>query len=54
MSFQMIWPIGLMVLSNIFYNICSKETPSQMNPFAALIITYLVGAVVSADRKCGL
>ncbi|MGI6049575.1 MAG: EamA family transporter [Acetivibrionales bacterium] len=47
MSFTMIWPIVLIVLSNIFYNICSKETPSSINPFAALTVTYTIGAVVS-------
>ena len=47
MSFSMIWPIALIVLSNIFYNICSKETPSAINPFAALSVTYAVGAVLS-------
>lgn len=47
MSFSMIWPIALIVLSNVFYNICSKETPSAINPFAALSITYVIGAVVS-------
>lgn len=47
MSFAMIWPIVLIVLSNIFYNICSKETPSAIDPFASLTITYIIGAVVS-------
>jgi len=48
MSFSMIWPIALIILSNVFYHICSKETPSVINPFAALSITYVVGAMVSA------
>ena len=43
----MVWPIILIVLSNIFYNICSKETPANINPFASLTITYIIGAVVS-------
>ena len=43
----MIWPIALIVISNIFYNICSKETPAAINPFASLTVTYIVGAVVS-------
>jgi len=47
MSFSMIWPIALIVLSNVFYNICSKETPSGISPFAALSITYLIGAIFS-------
>lgn len=47
MSFSMIWPIALIVLSNVFYNICSKETPSAIDPFAALTVTYIIGAVMS-------
>lgn len=43
----MVWPIILIVLSNIFYNICSKETPANINPFASLTITYIIGAGVS-------
>jgi len=47
MLFQMIWPIALIVISNIFYNICSKETPAAIDPFASLTVTYIVGALVS-------
>ncbi len=47
MSFSMIWPIAIIVLSNVLYNICSKETPSAINPFAALTVTYIVGAIFS-------
>jgi len=48
MSFAMMWPIALIVLSNVFYNVCSKETPAAVNPFASLTVTYAVGAVFSA------
>ncbi len=47
MSIYMFWPIILAVLSDIFYQICAKSTPESLNPFASLIITYLVGAAVS-------
>lgn len=47
MNFSMVWPIALIVLSNVIYNICSKETPSAINPLAALTVTYIIGAVVS-------
>ena len=43
-----IWPIALVVLSNIIYHICAKSTPDKINPFASLTITYLVGAAASA------
>lgn len=42
-----VWPLGLVVLSNVFYQICAKEVPEKMNPFASLTITYAVGTVVS-------
>ena len=41
-------PIAIIVASNIFYHICSKSMPENVNPFAALTVTYLVGAAVSA------
>ena len=46
-SFSYIWPLGLIVLSNIAYHICAKQTPGNINPFAALIITYGVGIIAS-------
>lgn len=39
-----IWPIGLVVISNAVYQICTKSVPEGMNPFASLTVTYLVGA----------
>ena len=45
--FNYLWPIGLVILSNTIYQICAKSVPEDMNPFASLVITYLVGAVVS-------
>ena len=47
MTLSMLWPIALIVFSNIFYNICAKETPAGINPFASLSVTYLVGALFS-------
>ena len=43
-----ILPMALVVVSNIFYQICTKSVPKEMNPFAALIITYLTGTAASA------
>ncbi len=45
--FHYVWPIALVVLSNTFYQICAKEVPAKMDPFASLTVTYLVGAVIS-------
>ena len=46
-SLALYWPIMLAVFSDIFYQICAKSTPANLNPFASLTITYLVGAAVS-------
>ena len=40
-----IWPIALVVASNTIYQ---KSVPEEMNPFASIIVTYLVGAAASA------
>ena len=45
--FSYIWPLGLVVLSNVFYQICAKAVPDKMNPFASLTITYAIGAIAS-------
>ena len=46
--FSYIWPIALVVLSNVIYQICAKSVPQGMNPLASLTVTYLVGAAASA------
>ena len=46
--FPYVWPIALVVLSNVLYQICAKSIPANINPFASLTVTYLVGAAVSA------
>lgn len=52
MNFSYYWPIGLIVLSNIFYHICSKQMPGTVHPLAALTVTYGVGAVASGVLYC--
>ena len=42
-----IWPIALVVISNVIYQICAKSMPEDINPFASLTITYLVSAAAS-------
>jgi len=41
------WPIALVVLSNMFYQICAKSVPGELNPLASLTITYTIGALSS-------
>ena len=44
-----IWPMALIVGSNIIYQICAKSVPDKVNPFASLTVTYLVSAAA-----CGI
>ncbi len=46
--FTYLWPIMLVILSNVVYQICAKSVPNSVNPFASLTITYIIGAVCSA------
>ena len=45
---SMIWPIALVVFSNIVYQLCAKGVPKDMDAMASMTITYLVGAACSA------
>lgn len=45
--FAYYWPIGLLVLSNVFYHITAKSLPADVDAFFSMAITYVVGAVVS-------
>jgi EamA-like transporter family. len=40
-------PIVLIVIANVFYNICTKSTPATVNPFLSLMVTYLVAALLT-------
>ena len=42
-----IWPLSLVIFSNIVYQICAKSMPKDLNPFASLTVTYLVAFLVS-------
>lgn len=43
----LLYPVILIVISNVIYNICTKSTPSDANSFATLTITYSVAAAFS-------
>ena len=45
---SMLWPLLLIVAANCFYNICTKSLPENINTFGALVVTYLMGAFLSA------
>ena len=45
--FSYIWPIVMVVLCNVIYQICAKFVPEGMNPLASLSVTYAIGAITS-------
>lgn len=45
--FMYVFPIVLIVVSNIVYNVCQKSTPQNVNPFSALLITYITAAILT-------
>ena len=45
--FSYLWPMALIIVTNILYQICAKSVPRGIHPFASLTVTYLVGAVAS-------
>ncbi len=42
------WPIALVVISNVVYQICAKSIPKEMDTMASMVVTYIVGALCSA------
>ncbi len=47
MNFSFWWPVGLVVLSGVGYQVCAKEVSGGMHPVAALVMTYLVASAAS-------
>ena len=45
--FSFVWPIALVVFSNVIYHISAKSAPEDLNPLASLTVTYLIGALAS-------
>jgi EamA-like transporter family. len=45
--FFYVFSIVMIVASNILYNISQKSTPQRANPFSALLVTYLIAAVLT-------
>lgn len=42
---NMLWPVLIVVSSNVLYNICQKSTPEDINAFGTLMVSYLVAAI---------
>lgn len=45
--FEYVWPMLVVILCSVFYNITAKSTPENANPLFVIVITYIVGAIVS-------
>lgn len=45
--FYYVFPIILILASNILYNVCQKSTPQTANPWAALFVTYLIATIIT-------
>lgn len=47
MNFSFWWPVALVVISGVEYQVCAKEVSGGVNPIAALVVTYLVASAAS-------
>lgn len=45
--FSYIWPVALVVLANVFYQITAKSVPDKIDPLASVTVTYVVAAIAS-------
>lgn len=43
-----VWPVALVVMANVLYQISAKQIPEKIDPLASVTVTYLVGAAASA------
>ena len=46
--FSYVWPMALVILAEVVYQICTKSAPEAVHPLASLTVTYLVAALTSA------
>ena len=37
-----LWPIALVILSNVFYQICAKSVPEGMHPLAPFVLGFVI------------
>ena len=44
---EFVWPIALVIVSNVVYQVCAKSVPNAINPFASMTVTYVVAGIVS-------
>ena len=44
---NMIYPVLIVICANTIYHTSSKSTPTDINPFASLVLSYVVAAAIS-------
>ena len=44
---NMLWPILIVVGANTVYNVSTKSTPMDVNSFASLFLSYVIGTICS-------
>lgn len=44
---SLLWPVLLLVSANTVYQITAKSVPGGINPYASLLVTYLLAAAAS-------
>ena len=49
MNFSFWWPVGLVVMAGVGYQVSAKEVAGGADPLAALVVTYLVASLTSSD-----
>jgi len=45
--FSYVWPMALIIVAEVIYQICTKSVPDTIDPLASLTVTYLVAALMS-------
>lgn len=45
--FAYLWPVILVMIANIVYQVCAKEVPAAMNAFASITICYGIATVMT-------
>lgn len=43
----MFWPLAILLVSNVMYNVCAKCLPSDVNPLAAIPLVYIMAAIIA-------
>jgi drug/metabolite transporter (DMT)-like permease len=42
-----VWPVAIVLVSNVLYQVCAKSVPNTVNPFVSMTVTYVVAGLLS-------